>query len=132
MLFFYLGGETMKLKIGKKDYSFKFGTKFVRELDKEFPVTSGGVDFGMGLSAKVLPELRSYNVNTLSKVLELANRTEDKPITLDELDDFIDEAEDIEKLFNDVLKEISESNAGKLAARNLDQKLKEAEKQKAE
>ncbi|MDN6065298.1 MAG: hypothetical protein L0I19_03050 [Lactococcus lactis] len=30
------------------------------------------------------------------------------------MDDFIDECEDIEKLFDDVLKEITESNTGKL------------------
>ena len=86
----------------------------------------------MGLSAKVLPELRSYNVNTLSRVLEIANRTEEETITLDEMDDYIDEVKDIEKLFDEVLKELAESNAGKLAVRNLNQKLKEAEKQQAE
>ena len=99
----------MKLKIKGKDYSFKFGTKFVRELDKVMPFVDGNMEFGMGLSAKVLPELRSYNVNTLSRVLEIANRTEDESITLDELDDYIDEVKDIEKLFDNVLKRISKS-----------------------
>ena len=122
----------MKLKIKGKEYSFKFGTKFVRELDKVMPFIDGNMEFGMGLSAKVLPELRSYNVNTLSRVLEIANRTEEETITLDEMDDYIDEVKDIEKLFDEVLKELAESNAGKLAVRNLNQKLKEAEKQQAE
>ncbi len=48
------------------------------------------------------------------------------------MDDYIDEVKDIEKLFDEVLKELAESNAGKLAVRNLNQKLKEAEKQQAE
>lgn len=122
----------MKLKIKGKEYSFKFGTKFVRELDKVMPFIDGNMEFGMGLSAKALPELRSYNVNTLSRVLEIANRTEEETITLDEMDDYIDEVKDIEKLFDEVLKELAESNAGKLAVRNLNQKLKEAEKQQAE
>ena len=122
----------MKLKIKGKEYSFKFGTKFVRELDKVMPFIDGNMEFGMGLSAKVLPELRSYNVNTLSRVLEIANRTEEETNTLDEMDDYIDEVKDIEKLFYDVLKELAESNAGMLAVRNLNQKLKEAEKQQAE
>ena len=116
----------MKLKIKGKEYSFKFGTKFVRELDKVMPFIDGNMEFGMGLSAKVLPELRSYNVNTLSRV------SEEETITLDEMDDYIDEVKDIEKLFDEVLKELAESNAGKLAVRNLNQKLKEAEKQQAE
>lgn len=118
----------MKIKIQDKSYSFKFGTKFVRELDKEMPVSNNGIEFGMGLSAKVIPELKSYNVNTLSKILLLANKTEPELITLDELDDYIDNVKDIEKLFNEVSKELSESNAGKLAMQNLEQKLKQAER----
>ena len=128
--FYFRRMKNIEIKIKGKEYSFKFGTKFVRELDKVMPFIDGNMEFGMGLSAKVLPELRSYNVNTLSRVLEIANRTEEETITLDEMDDYIDEVKDIEKLFDEVLKELAESNAGKLAVRNLNQKLKEAENNK--
>jgi hypothetical protein len=118
----------MNLKINGKSYSFVFGVKFVRELDKRSPIRNQGIEFGMGLTAKILPELKAFNVNTLAHVLLYANGTEAEKITLDELDDFIDQTKDIEKLFDEVMKEISESNAGKLAARNVDKEMKKAQK----
>lgn len=118
----------MELTIGKKIYTFKFGVKFIRELDKELPIEQEGIKYGLALTAKVLPELRSANVNTLAKVLSLANQTEENRITQDELDNYIDDAEDIEALFDQVLKSISESNAGKLATKNFDKQMKKAQK----
>lgn len=118
----------MELKINGKEYSFKFGVKFVREIDKHMPVKSEGMEFGLGLSAKLLPELNSGNINTLSLALFFANQTEKQKLTLNEIDDFIDEVEDIEKVFDTVLKSLEESNAGKLAARNLKANLKTNEK----
>ena len=45
-----------------------------------------------------------------------------------DIDDFIDECEDIEKLFEDVLKELSESNAGKMAMKMIEERVKKAER----
>ncbi|WP_314068322.1 tail assembly chaperone [uncultured Vagococcus sp.] len=118
----------MKLVINKKTYSFKFGTKFVREIDKRLPLEQEGIKFGFGLSAKVVPELQGTNVNTLSNVLYMANLTEEELIEQDEIDDYIDEVEDIEALFDQVMKELAESNAGKLAMRNLNESLKKNKK----
>lgn len=118
----------MELKVNKKSYSFKFGVKFVREIDKAMPITADGIDFGLGLSAKLLPELNAGNINSLSRALYLANRTEKEKLTQDEIDDFIDDTEDIEALFDEVLKDLSESNAGKLSARNLNKALKQQNK----
>lgn len=114
----------MELKINDKDYSFKFGVRFVRELDKEMPIKNEGVDFGFGLNAKVIPELKMANINTLSRLLYLASRTEKPKLTQEELDNYIDDVDDIEALFDLVMKELSESNAGKLAVRNMDKQLK--------
>lgn len=118
----------MELTIKNKIYSFKFGVKFIRELDKELPIEQDGIKYGLALTAKILPELRSANVSTLAKVLSLANQTEDNRITQDDLDDYIDDVEDIEGLFDKVLKCISESNAGKLATKNFDKQMKKAQK----
>jgi len=119
----------MELVIDKKTYGFKFGTKFIREIDKQMPVKQENMEFGLGLNAKILPELSSGNVNTLSRILELANRTEDERVTLDQLDDYIDDVEDIEGLFDQVLKAIAESNAGKLASKNFKQRMSKVEQQ---
>jgi Phage protein. len=40
-----------------------------------------------------------------------------------ELDDYIDDCDDIEALFDEVIKELSESNAGKLAMQRTKEKL---------
>ncbi|TCI75504.1 hypothetical protein EVJ17_15710, partial [Exiguobacterium sp. IPBC4] len=62
----------MKLKINGKEYSFKFGVKFIREIDKNIPLKREEIKFRLGLSAKVLPELKAGNVNTLANVLYYA------------------------------------------------------------
>ena len=46
----------MQLKINDKTYNIKFGVKFVRALDKAYPIEQQGLKFGMALSAKI-PEL---------------------------------------------------------------------------
>lgn len=120
----------MELTISKKKYSFKFGVKFIRALDVQMPIKQEGVNYGLGLTAKVLPELRSANVDTLAQVLYLANQTEKENVTLDQLDDYIDEIEDIEALFDAVLDDLGKSNAGKLAVRNFNQATKKTKNKK--
>ena len=122
----------MKIDINKKVYEFKFGVKFIRELDKQMPITQDGVDFGLALSGKVLPELQNGNISTLARVLEIANLTEKTKISDGQLDDYIDDHEDIEKLFDDVMKALADSNAGKLAMKGFKERLAQAEKAKKE
>ncbi|MDU0401103.1 hypothetical protein LMG8526HA_01989 [Lactococcus lactis] len=109
----------MELTINGKQVSFKFGVKFVRELGQNFVIETKGVSFGMALAVKIIPELEMANIATLSNVLFLGNRTEKTKLSQGDIDDFIDECEDIEKLFDDVLKEITESNTGKLIKRKM-------------
>jgi Phage protein. len=117
----------MELTVKGKQYGFKFGTKFVRELDRLFPITQDGIAFGMGLSTKFIPELKTANINALATILYLANRTESPKLSQGDIDDFIDDCEDIEKLFDTVLKELSESNAGKVAMKMVEDRVKKAE-----
>ena len=41
----------MQLTINDKDYTFKFGLRFVRELDKTIQKTENGVSFGVQVSS---------------------------------------------------------------------------------
>ena len=43
----------MQLTINSKDYTFKFGLRFVRELEKTVHKTENGVEFGVGTSIKM-------------------------------------------------------------------------------
>ncbi|QSE76313.1 tail assembly chaperone [Lactococcus taiwanensis] len=117
----------MELTINDKQYGFKFGVKFVRELDKTYPIMQEGIAFGMGLTAKVIPELKSANVNALATVLYLANRTETPKLSQGDIDNYIDDCEDIEQLFDDVLKELAESNAGKIAMKTVEERVAKAQ-----
>ncbi len=96
----------MELTIKGKQVHFKFGVKFVRELDKNLVIEQNGVSFGLALAVKIIPELEMANIATLSNVLFLGNRTETPKLSQGDIDDFIDECEDIEKLFDDVLKKL--------------------------
>lgn len=118
----------MELNINNQDFSFKFGVKFVRELDKKFPIEQEGIQFGMGLTAKVYPELQTANIATLADVLFLANRTEKPKLSLSEIEDYVDDCEDIEALFDEVIKNITESNSGKLLKLKTDQAMSQVEK----
>lgn len=112
----------MQIEINKKKYNCKFGVKFVRELDKKFGVEDGGVVFGLSLSTKI-PELFGGNAATLSDFLYTATITESPRPSQDEIDEYIDNIDDIEAVFDDVLKELEESNAGKLAVREIKKNL---------
>ena len=85
----------MELVIDKKTYGFKFGTKFIREIDKHMPVKQDNMEFGSGLTARVLRELNSGNTKTQDNILELANKQADERGTLDQRGDYIDDEGDV-------------------------------------
>lgn len=119
----------MNLEINDKVYTFKFGTKFIRELDKRFPVKRDGyqMNFGAALAMNVIPALSLFSTNMLAHVLVIATQTEDLKLTLDEADNYIDGSEDIEEVFEKVQKAIEESNAGKLVLRTVMSNVEQAE-----
>lgn len=119
----------MQLTINGKEYNFKFGVKFVRELDKEFGVVKEGISFGMALNTKV-PELFGGSATALSDFLYAASVTESPRPSADDIDDFVDTVKDIEPIFDEVIKELEESNAGKLAMRSMKEQLKGNKKKK--
>ncbi|MGX7014436.1 tail assembly chaperone [Vagococcus silagei] len=120
----------MELTINKKMYQFKFGVKFIRTLDEEMPIVTEQGNFGLSLSAKVIPELQSGNTNTLARVLSFANYNQTPRASLNDLDDYIDDCENIEELFDMTLKAIETSNSGKLAMTKFNQAIAKAEKSK--
>ena len=110
----------MEFTIGKKTYPLYFGTGFVRELDRIRAVDMNGVKFGMGV-AVLLPSLQTYDTAALADVIYAATvRTPSRPGT-QAIEDAIDELNEkqLEALFDEVRNEIKESNATKLAAKNL-------------
>ncbi|MCS8595165.1 MULTISPECIES: tail assembly chaperone [Leuconostoc] len=109
----------MQVKINNKEVELKFGVKFVRELDKVAGLDVNGASFGMGLT-KSIPALNTADPAVLSDVIYSAASTNKafRP-SQDDVDNFIDDYDgDLEKLFDDVIKEMSAANAIKVALKN--------------
>ena len=105
----------MELTINNKKVELKFGVRFLRELDKIASVENSGIKFGMGLSRSILG-LRAYDAAVLADVIYAASYGKVGQTTID---NFLDGCEDLEKVFDDVMKEISESNAANLAVKKM-------------
>ena len=115
----------MQITINEKEYNVKFGVKFVRKMDEKYYVSDGGIKFGMALEKK-LPTLFAGDVVTLAEVLYEGTCAESKRPAKDEIDTFIDEHEDIEGLFEEVLEELKNSNATQVAITRTEKMLKAA------
>jgi len=110
----------MQVKINNKEVELKFGVKFVRELDKVAGLDVKGASFGMGLT-KSIPALNTADPAVLADVIYSAASTNKafRP-SQDDVDNFIDDYDgDLEKLFDDVTKEMSAANAIKVALKNV-------------
>lgn len=103
----------MELTINGTDYTIKFGTKFVRTMDEKFTMSRDGMTFGAGLESTV-GFLFSKKITTLADYIYYGTVTEKKRPSLNDVEDFLDDAEDIEAIFDEVIAELESSNASKL------------------
>lgn len=113
----------MQIKVNGKDVNLNFGVRFIRELDQKagLTLTVQGIkqNFGMALT-KVIPALQSYDVAVLADLLYCAAWDNQKRPSLNDIDAFLDDKNtDIDKLFDDVQKELKSSNAARTATKNL-------------
>lgn len=108
----------MEIKINGKNVELNFGVAFVRELDKVAGMKVNGQSFGFGLT-KSLPALQAYDPAVLADVLYCAAWDNKPRPTQKAIDEFIDTNSDLEKVFAEVNKAIAESNAVKVAAKNM-------------
>lgn len=111
----------MKIKIKGTEYELNFGIRFVRELDKVASVSNNGISLGMALM-RTLPALRTYDPVALCNVIYAAAYDNKPRPTMEDVEAFIDKEaslEDLEKYFDNILKQIDESTATKLVSKNL-------------
>lgn len=122
-----------ELTINGAVYQFKFGMGFMRELNKlvKKPVDGLNIEQNMGLQYYVAGVIDG-DLETLVEVLFTANKTETPRVTKAALDAYIDDEDtDIDKLFEDVLYFLKNSNATKKTTLGLLEELAKA-KAKAE
>lgn len=106
-----------ELTIMGETYQFKFGMKFVRDINKRVTRKVEGLDTveELGLSmaiAKVIDK----DLDTLYDVLRLANEGYKPRLELKTFDEWIeDEKTDIDAVFNEVIDFFGKSNCTKIA-----------------
>ncbi|KMZ52336.1 phage protein [Dorea sp. D27] len=118
----------MTLDINGKECELNFGIGFIRDLDKKYFVQSkSGMKFGNGLEIKI-PLLLVGDVVTLAEFIHMGTARMDKRRpSMQEIDDFIDRAEDIDAVFSEVIDELKKSNACKRKLQEMEKELKEVE-----
>lgn len=118
----------MVLKINDNEYEVHFGIGFVRKLDEKYFVKNqAGIKFGTGLETKI-PFLLTGDVVTLSELLYEGTCAEKKRPTQAQVDTYVDNVEDIEALFDEVVEELKKHNATKTKIRELQENLRKQEK----
>ena len=75
----------------------------------------------------MVPLLMGYDTTKLSEVLYLSTCTEKKRPNQESVDEYVENHEDIEKLFAEVLEELKNSNATRLKVKNLMEDLENLE-----
>lgn len=116
----------MVMEIKGTEYEVHFGIKFIRELDKKYEIERENMKFGAGLEM-IVPLLLGYDATKLSEVLYLSTCTEKKRPNQESVDEYVENHEDIEKLFEEVMDELKNSNATRLKVKDLMEGLEELE-----
>lgn len=114
----------MELNINGNNTEIVFGLAFNRELDIAHKLVGNGLQFGAGLET-VIPQLFSENAVILSEVIYhgTAHLKKGRP-SRNQVDTYIEQCEDLDNLFDEVLKELSESNISKKKVASLKKSLK--------
>lgn len=120
-----------ELTINGTVFQFNFGIGFMREINKEVsaPVDGfPGVKKSLGLRYAVA-NIVDGDIDMLEKVLDYANKGQNPRVTKQTLDAYIDdETTDIDKLFEDVLNFLKQTNATRKTTNEI---LEAVEKEKA-
>lgn len=119
----------MLLNIKNKEVDVHFGIKFIRELDKSNYFVKDGTKFGAGLELKV-PMLFTYDTVALSEIIYAGTCMEKSRPTINDVDEFIENCEDLNGLFDEVLSELKKGNATRLKMEQLEMSLGLAEQKK--
>ena len=96
------------ITIDNKDYTLIYGFDFIRELDKRYSVSDGGVSFGFGVQHAVV-DLQQKNPVILLDLIQAATITEHQKPSVKGIEAYvIEEAEkdQLDSLFDDFLAEL--------------------------
>lgn len=120
---------TFELTIDNQVYEFKAGIGFLRDANKRIQQKIDGTDQfkNMGLQYLVAGIIDG-DIEDLIDTLDLMNKGCEPRLTKKQIEKYIEEVEDIDKLFDDVLGFLKNANVSKKIANSLLKRVKEAQK----
>lgn len=118
----------MELTIGNQVYEFKAGIGFMREANKRVVEKIDNTDTyrGVGLTYLVAGIIDG-DIDDLVDALDLMNKGMKPRVTRAQLEEYVEDVEDIDKLFEDVLDFFANANVSKRIVKNLTERIKKAQ-----
>lgn len=118
----------MELTIGNQVYEFKAGIGFMREANKKVVEKIDNTDTyrGVGLTYLVAGIIDG-DIDDLVDALDLMNKGMKPRVTRAQLEEYIEEVDDIDKLFEEVLDFFANANVSKRIVKNLRERIKKAQ-----
>lgn len=107
-----MAAPKLNLNINGNDVELVFGVRFVHELNKAFGIERDGFNIGMGFTL-ILPPLLQYDPDALAKVIYCASYKSSSRPTMDQIYDSLDELDDLEQTFEEVMDRLKASSATK-------------------
>lgn len=124
--------QVMELTINGNIFKFRAGFAFIREVEPMKKQKQNGVEQDVGLNY-ILGGLYDGDVDCLLTALDAMNKSETVRVTRQTLEQYIEDCEDIDKLFEEVMDFLSGANCTKKKAARFMEMVKDLEKkQKAE
>ncbi len=123
----------MELTINGKVYQFKFGLGFLREANKtKKQKMPNGTEQEVG-GRLLIAGVMDGDILALEDVLNIANKTEKPRITTKELEDYLEDPDtDIDKLLEETLDFLKNSNVTKRTVASIEKAIEEAQKEAEE
>lgn len=117
----------MELTIGNQVYEFKAGIGFMREANKRVVEKIDNTDTyrGVGLTYLVAGIIDG-DIDDLVDALDLMNKGMKPRVTRAQLEEYVEDVEDIDKLFEDVLDFFANANVSKRIVKNLMERIEKA------
>lgn len=91
-----------QIEINGKKHDLHFGIDFIREMDKRYEVNGNGVSFGMGINSAIV-YLKDNNPVILEDIILAATHTAKTIPSVADIEKWLEEQEDLEKVFDDFL-----------------------------
>lgn len=118
--------NTMELEINGEVYAFKAGFAFIREAEPLKKQKQNGTEQNVGLNF-ILGSLYDGDVDMLLMTLNLMNKGQTPRISREKLEAYIEDCDDIESLFKDILDFLQSANCTRTKARKFLQMVQEME-----